>query len=656
MKTLAGLIIFLSLLLAANAPVLAESAKILAPTALEAKPAKIPSDKFVDPGFIRDVIISPDGARVVFRESVNNKSYIGIKKVEGGPVSHIAVPEKNSVRWIRWAGSNRLLISLFKIEDFGDFEMPISAVIVYDLSSNAMIKLDRKSRSFQGDNVLFVDPEGNYALFAWQAAMFDNPAVWRVDLATNKWIEVVHPQFGIWEWMADQGGVVRMGFAYDSATVKIFYRKTDGEKFQRIGKINMKDEEGAQEASLFRVAAIVSGSDQGYILSNKETGRFALYKFNYLTREISEKVLGNDENDITDFTLSEDGRTLTSARFTDDRDRIVYFDPADIKRQKSLERAVPGQEVWVNSRSRDGNRMVVYTTSPTDPGGYSIYDVKARSLNRMADVNLALDVTQLATPRYIHYAARDGLSIPAYLTLPRGRKPEGLPLIILPHGGPYGVRDTLDYNMEVQFLANRGYVVLQPNYRGSDSYGEAYYKRGEGQIGRTMQDDLDDGMDYLVKTGIVDPKRVCIMGSSYGGYAALWGVIRNPERYRCAISFAGVTDFKSQLRFDGNTMYSRYARKWKDTVRGTKEFDLDTVSPAKMVGTLSRPVLLTHGDDDSTVPYSQFTKMLAAAKKAGKPIESFTYKGEGHGFDSKDNLKDWLDRVEAFLAKHNPAD
>jgi dipeptidyl aminopeptidase/acylaminoacyl peptidase len=326
------------------------------------------------------------------------------------------------------------------------------------------------------------------------------------------------------------------------------------------------------------------------------------------------------------------------------------------KHQKSLDKALPGQEAWIQSRSHDGKRMTVFSTSPTDPGSYYVFEPEAKRLSRFAGVNDQINPAQMARTKYVHYTARDGLSIPAYLTLPVGRKASRLPLIIMPHGGPYGVRDTLDFSSEVQFLANRGYAVLQPNFRGSDSYGEAFHKKGEGQIGRVMQDDLDDGMDWLVKDGIVDPARICIVGASYGGYAALWGVIRNPERYRCAASFAGVTDFRAQLKYSGKSMKSRYAREWKTTVKGDDDFDLDTVSPAKNVAKLSRPVLLTHGDEDNTVPFSQYKTMIAALKKAGKSVETHIYEGEGHGFDDVANEKDWLNRLEAFLAKHNPAE
>jgi dipeptidyl aminopeptidase/acylaminoacyl peptidase len=260
----------------------------------------------------------------------------------------------------------------------------------------------------------------------------------------------------------------------------------------------------------------------------------------------------------------------------------------------------------------------------------------------------------MAPAKYISYPARDGLEIPAYLTLPKGRVPKALPLVILPHGGPYSVRDLPDYDAEVQFLANRGYAVLRPNYRGSDSYGEEFYKKGEGQIGRKMQDDLDDGMDWLVKEGIVDPSRVCLVGGSYGGYAALWGVIRNPERYRCAASFAGVTDYKAQMKYDFKSIGSRYRKDWRSTLQGAEEFDLDNVSPSKQAHKISRPILLAHGDSDSRVPFTQFDGMLDAAKKSGtkKFIESHVYKEEGHGFSDAANQKDWLVRLEAFLAKH----
>jgi dipeptidyl aminopeptidase/acylaminoacyl peptidase len=623
----------------------------------EAKPIPplIPSAAFVNRGFIREPVISPDGQRLVFRERLGDQTAVGIKPVNGDQIKHIGLPPKHSLNWYRWAGDNHLLISITGVGQLFGVEVPVSGLIAYNLTTGTSMRLGRDRQGLSGDDILYVEPNGEFLLMAMQKTIYDYPGVYRINIADNAMTEIVKPQSDIWDWYADDQGIVRMGFAYSRFATKIFYRRTNEEKFALISKIKERDDDEKKEEALIDLTRIVSGKDEGYVLSNKETGRFALYKFNYLTREIGELVYGHPENDISSFSLTDDGSAIEAVRYTDSRDRIHWFDPVYQKRQKALETALPGEEAWMQSRSRDGSRMVVFTTSPTDPGSYALFEPKARKLDRFAVVNEALFPNMLATTKYVRYKARDGLDIPAYLTLPVGRKAKGLPLIMMPHGGPYGVRDTLDYNKEVQFLANRGYAVLQPNFRGSDSYGEEYYKKGEGQIGRAMQDDLDDGMDWLVNEGIVDPARVCIVGASYGGYAAMWGVIRNPQRYRCAASFAGVTDFKSQLKYDGKLLKSRYARTWREKVQGEESFDLDTVSPAKNADKLSRPLLLAHGDEDSNVPFSQYKKMIDALKKSKKSVETHVYEGEGHGFEDSKNEQDWLDRLEAFLAKHNPA-
>jgi dipeptidyl aminopeptidase/acylaminoacyl peptidase len=203
----------------------------------------------------------------------------------------------------------------------------------------------------------------------------------------------------------------------------------------------------------------------------------------------------------------------------------------------------------------------------------------------------------------------------------------------------------------VQFLANRGYAVLQPNYRGSGGYGEAFEKLGDGQIGRTMQDDLDDAEDWAVKQGFADKDRVCVVGSSYGGYAALWAVERNPERYRCAASFAGITDYAKWVRYSGSFDTHDGAAKWKARVRGADaSFDMQSVSPAKQVSRLTRPVLLAHGKLDSRVPFNQFTEMRSALDAAKfTRAQYLVFDKEGHGFDTAEDEQKWFDALDAFL-------
>jgi dipeptidyl aminopeptidase/acylaminoacyl peptidase len=261
----------------------------------------------------------------------------------------------------------------------------------------------------------------------------------------------------------------------------------------------------------------------------------------------------------------------------------------------------------------------------------------------------------LAEMRPVKYRARDGLEIPAFLTLPTGRKAERLPLVIKPHGGPFGIRDHLTFDPEVQMLANRGYAVLQPNYRGSGGYGLEFLRRGEGEWGRKMQDDLDDGMDWLAGQGIIDPKRVCIAGGSYGGYAAAWGATRNPERYRCAACYAGVFDLGAQLSYDDEFLSSWSTRLFRRSMKGSTGFNLGGVSPLQQVERLQVPVLLVHGEEDSTVPVKQSQAYHGALARHAKPHEYYTIPNEVHGFTQKGSFAFYLAKLDAFLAAHNPA-
>ncbi len=222
--------------------------------------------------------------------------------------------------------------------------------------------------------------------------------------------------------------------------------------------------------------------------------------------------------------------------------------------------------------------------------------------------------------------------------------------------GAHFVRDEWTYDPLVQFLANRGYAIFQPQFRGSTGFGKEFVERGYGQWGRRMQDDLDDGLDWLVSTGKVDPKRVCIVGASYGGYAALWGAIRNPERYRCAASIAGVTDLEAQLKANRKSFSAtRYFKQWRTRVKGDVGFDLKSVSPLMQAARLKVPVLIAHGENDRTVPVAQGRLMVEALTASKADVTSIIYKNGGHDFSSSEDLADFLRRLESFLAKHNPA-
>ncbi len=393
---------------------------------------------------------------------------------------------------------------------------------------------------------------------------------------------------------------------------------------------------------------------RGYAIADGKTGHFALYRYDFKADQLGELVYENPAVDIDDFTLARDG-SLLGIYYTDDRAEIAWFDPELKKLQARIDRALPGAINRVVSVSEDKNRLLIWTGAADDPGAYYLYDRTTNHMSVLAAPYDQMRGKQLAAMQTVKYKARDGLEIPAYLTLPAGKESAtGLPLVVMPHGGPFA-RDEWSYDPWVQYLASKGYAVLQPNFRGSTGFGRKFVESGTGQWGRGMQDDIDDGVKWLAGKGTIDAKRVCIMGASFGGYAAMWAAVRNPEMYRCAISFAGVSDVASMLRYDRKSFSApRYFRNWRGMVQGDKSFELDQISPIKAVERMTVPILLAHGADDDNVPLYQSKRLHEALLKLGRAHEYVVYPGEGHGFTQPEHSIDFLTRVGAFLDKYNP--
>ena len=299
--------------------------------------------------------------------------------------------------------------------------------------------------------------------------------------------------------------------------------------------------------------------------------------------------------------------------------------------------------------------MIVHVGSADQPGTYYYYDTSAGVMSSLSKISQNFGPgIHLSPVRTIRYKARDGLEITAVLTLPAGRDPKNLPLILMPHGGPFA-RDSEEWDWWVQFLAYRGYAVLQPNYRGSSGYGTALAEKGEGQWGLAMQDDLNDAVDWAVKEGIADAKRVCIVGASYGGYAAMRGAQRDGGRYRCAISYAGVSDLSAMMRYDGRFLNHGTRKDWMKQ----QAPDFASVSPINFAGQLSTPILLMHGRKDRRVQVSQSREMAEKLKAAGKIAgRDYIYVEQplaDHFFSRQADRLDFLQRMDAFLKEHNPA-
>jgi dipeptidyl aminopeptidase/acylaminoacyl peptidase len=338
-----------------------------------------------------------------------------------------------------------------------------------------------------------------------------------------------------------------------------------------------------------------------------------------------------------------------------DDPRQFFFDPTLKARQAAFTRALGGAPI-ISSWSADFRRLVLYTNRGSDAGTYWLFDGKG--VQPFGYAYPELPDANVGPTQIIAYKAADGLELHGVLTLPPGREAKALPLVVLPHGGPQE-HDTLRFDWMAQAFAGHGYAVFQPNFRGSSGYGVEFRDAGFGQWGRKMQTDISDGVAELARQGVVDPKRACIVGASYGGYAALAGVTVQQGFYRCAVSYAGLSDLNYLLNEelgDDRNAGSRYIRKFIGAEAHSYADAVKDISPARLAARADAPILLIHGKDDSVVPIGQSREMERVLRGAGKSVEFIELKGEDHWLSRDATRKAMLAAALSFVERHNPAD
>lgn len=612
----------------------------------------IPIEALAERPFISDPVLSPDGKRIAARVYDGDASQLAIYDLKADRnTPPTIVPDAGNARWFSWAGSDRLLIgkSLFTFV-FGLLPVPFTRMERYELSSRKMLPLETGG-GMLGDEVIFTDPDGRFALVSAQKDFDDSPSVYRVDLSTGTSVEVQKKRRDIWGWVTDGSGTIRLGISYgDNGRWTVYRRDPATGALERMAKGKQPEPDSAVDS-----ISMLAGSQSGVIVTNERTGRFGVYEYDLPTATVGKAIFEHPRVDVTLPMIAADGSGVAGVTYEDETPQVTWLDPALKEIQAQVDRTFPDKINRLVSRNGDDSVILIWTGSANDPGAFYVFDRKARRMEAFAAPHEKLAEVKMAEVKPVSYVARDGLSIPAYLTLPQGREAKDLPLIVMPHGGPFA-RASYAFDPWVQLLADRGYAVLQPNFRGSTGYGRAFVERGYGQMGLAMQDDLDDGVAWLAAQGTVDPKRVCLAGASYGGYAALWGAIRNPEKYRCAISFAGVTDIRGVLKHNARMFVaSRYSKLHRRKIEGEEKRDLAAVSPLQQAARLRVPVLLAHGERDGVVPAEQSRKLFEALRAKGIAVQGAFYPQSGHDLDRAADSLDFMRRMEAFLELHNPS-
>ncbi len=603
------------------------------------------------------VSISPDGKNLSFVTSAGGKRTIMIKSVADlTTVAAIAVNERK-LRSVWWADSSHLLITASSTQVGNGLigsKRELFTTQSYNLTTHKFNTLLDDNQRVTSLNLLFSTPvvhvvDGKTLAFV-QGVVFSSGrnvlTLFSIDLDTNESKPIRYGEPDVENWLLDDRGEAVVQTLYDENTKRwsVQLRRNNAwyELYGVAAPIETPDvyTYGPNGESIVIVS--LENGRRVYRQANIATGAWApppdLGQGDLIFDPINSRVIGSHQ--VGEFDVA------------------TYFSHPDQLAWNSVVHAFAGENVAITGWSDDRRRIVVHVDGARDGSVYKLVDLDARTADDVGPAYRGIGVADRADVKYITYKAADGRDIPAYLTLPNGRSPKGLPLIVLPHGGP-AARDWPGFDWWSQALASRGYAVLQPQFRGSDGFGWDHLAAGFGEWGRKMQTDLSDGVRALAAQGLIDPKRVCIVGASYGGYAALAGATLDRGIYRCAVSVAGVSDPRTMLDWDkhmenaSDSQSQRYMKRFMgvDTLDDPK---LDEIAPVAHAAQDEIPVLLIHGRDDTVVYFDQSTRMESALKAAGKPVTFVTLDAEDHWLSRSETRLQMLQATVSFLEANNP--
>ncbi len=630
----------------------AASAAVLALSAIARSCAAglVPIEAYGKLPAIEQPRLSPDGSAVAFLSSIDGRRCLVIHRLDSERANRGICPGDYEVRSFNWKNYDRLIIDVYaQSRPEGSELRTESRLLAIDLNGRHGVPLieSRAERAvdFGQDRIIDLLPgDPGHILIAAYRTDAESPDVVKVDIGTGRGYTVVTGQNRITNWKTDASGQVRLGTAVQDGVLSVYYRDDGDAPFRVIRQVE------AANSSKFSPLAI--GSEPGilYIASTEATGRRAVYRYDVKTDRILEPYASNPDVDIDSLVI--DRGVPLGYGFTTDEPALVYTDPAFRADAQQVAAALPQFRTTVVDAAAGGRRLLILAAGGNRPGAYYVLTRTAGNavLSPIGAIHPDIPDSALAPVTPITYRARDGLAIHGYVTLPPGMAVEDkrpIPFVVLPHGGPSS-RDMLGYDYLAQMIASRGYGVLQPNYRGSRGYGGAFEHAGFQQWGLKMQDDVTDGTQWLIDQKLADPKRMCIVGWSYGGYAALMGAIKTPTLYRCAVSMAGVTDLRRRL---DRASQSRFAD------LNLPRFDSDPAviaenSPVLHADQIRIPILLAHGRRDFTVSIADSEDMEAALKKLGKPVKSLYFDDDDHYLFREEDRIAFLKAIDGFLAEN----
>jgi dipeptidyl aminopeptidase/acylaminoacyl peptidase len=616
------------------------------------QPSPIPLELFARLPFMVNPELSPNGSKIATRLAINGVQRLAIIPLDDFKKTRQLNPGDADLNSWAWVNEDWLVARIGATANVQGSEWYIRRAVGISADGKAMQILGKSDAAQGADDVLWIANDGSpNVLLAMQTSIYSDdlgfwPEVHRFDVSTGKGKRVLTPTAQVMNWFADGTGTVRMGIAYDDdrRSSRLLYRDSADKSFRTVDKVR------GPNASLGNVPAMFLPEPGKAIAYDDPDGFDAIYDLDLASLKTGNKLFGVAGYDVDNLITGAGGTKMIGASYVDNRPRTHWFDPVLAKVQEELDKAVGTRQALITSWTRDFSLLVVYVGGADRPGAYYLYRPDEGVMHVLAKVNEGLGTDALSPVRTIRYKARDGLEIQAVLTTPKGAAAKNLPLILMPHGGPFA-RDDESWDWWPQFLASRGYAVLQPNYRGSSGFGDAFAEKGRGQWGLAMQDDLTDAVKWAAAEGIADAKRVCIVGGSYGGYAAFRAAQRDKGVYRCAVSYAGVSDMSAMVRYDSSFLNGGRSKDWLRL----QAPDLKGVSPINYAADFSIPILIMHGKADKVVPVKQSREMVEKLKAAGKPYRYVEQPKGDHHFSEEADRVQFLKELEAFLKENNPA-
>ena len=638
----------------------------------QASAARPPVESFFENPPFGDAVLSPDGRRLaVVMGSPGKHDALAVVDTATGKVYQTARFDDTDIGSIRWVNNKRLI-----------FDTTDKQIGTRDLThAPGLYAADYDGASFRQLAMRFNGGTDNLGLAAlgeemlpWHTFLMDQPgaqegdAVYvqspeytgrnasHVDLLHLNTLSgrssIVKPAGATLDWLLDQQGEPRLNVSAERDSMAIYYRDPDA-SWRKLTSFNMYAGTHGFTPLAFGENGVL------YVATAIDNDKQSVHILDLATGMINPKPLISTPGYDFDGELIFGRGKLLGFRLRTDAESTVWLDPNMKAVQADVDILLGSTVNLIAVPSRAETPWVLVTAySDVSPRTLMLYNTETKALARIGNAHPAIQPAQMGHQEWMHYQARDGLEIPALLTLPAGGKRTGLPLVMLVHGGPWLRGTSWGWDDEAQFLASRGYAVLQPEFRGSAGFGSKHFMAGWKQWGLAMQNDIADGAKWAIKQGIADPKRICIAGASYGGYATLMGLVNDPDLYRCGVSWLAVTDIN--LMYDGHwsindDLSEHYRHFGMPTMVGDQVKDaaqLKATSPLQQAARVKQPLLLAYGGADHRVPLYHGKQFYEAVKLTNPNVEWVVYPDEGHGWALTKNRFDFWTKVEKFLDRH----